>query len=110
LSYFQVRDLFGGRGQVELWDLLQGRSAPPFQEVLRCRLEAGGGVGAHRQAEFSELVIGLAGKGVARVNGDAFGLGPDQVVFLPLGASLELACEGPEPLDYLIVKARPMVD
>jgi quercetin dioxygenase-like cupin family protein len=102
-------ELFGGRGVVRVWDLLADRrTAPtPFTAVLSCELDPGGSVGRHRQEQFPEIVIGLAGSGEAAVNGVAQTLDPGDVVHLPLGAVLELRNRSDsEPLRYLIIKAR----
>lgn len=100
------RDLFGGKGEVLVWNLLADRLAPPFTAVLSCELAPGGSVGAHVQEEFDEIVIGLTGYGEARVDGKAQAFGPAAVVHLPLGSRLELVNEAPDkPLQYLIVKA-----
>jgi quercetin dioxygenase-like cupin family protein len=100
------RDLFGGRGTVEVWDLLGRAHASPFSAVLWCRLEAGGRVGAHRQQADPEIVIGVEGDGRAVVNGESKPLGPHSVVHLPRGAVLEIEnLSGDTPLSYLIVKA-----
>ena len=89
-----------------MWDLLGKNAAEPFKAVLECELEAGGSVGRHRQEKFAEIVIGLEGEGEARVEDRVCSLGPGDVVFLPLGALLEIVnrSEG-EVLRYLIVKA-----
>lgn len=100
------QNLFGGVGEVRVVSLLQGTSAP-FTAVLACVLAPGGRVGAHRQEEFPELVIGVAGAGEARVNGVVHPLDAQHAVHLPLGAALELVnLSAHEPLRYLIVKAR----
>ena len=102
------RDLFGGSGEVRVSDLLAGAVAPPFTAVLSCQLEAGGTVGIHRQLHFPEVVIGLSGSGEATVDGDAVPLDPGCVVHLPLGSLLAIRNRSStEPLDYLIIKARP---
>ena len=101
------RDLFGGRGEVRVTDLLGTRAAPPFAAVLVCELAPDGVVGAHRQQEHPELVIGLGGDGEATVDGVLHQLGPGDVVHLPLGSVLALRNRSDaEPLRYLIVKAR----
>ena len=110
MSHFQQHDLFGGKGRVDIWDLLQGAAASPFTEVVRCRLQGRGRVGAHRQQNCSELVIALQGQGRAWVDGQEQSLSQNQVAFLPWGAALELENLSDEPFDYLIVKARPMAD
>jgi quercetin dioxygenase-like cupin family protein len=99
-------DLFGGRGEVHVSSLLEG-AAEPFTAVLACVLAPGGSVGAHRQEEFPEIVIGVSGDGAATVDGEPHELGPGDVVHLPLGSVLALVNRSPsEPLDYIIVKAR----
>ena len=84
---FVQRDLFGGRGDVHVWDLLRGAPAPPFSAVLRCRLAPGGRVGRHVQQHHPEVVLVLAGAGEARVDGNAVALVSGVVVHLPLAAS-----------------------
>ena len=99
--------LFGGRGRVQVWDMLGKRDATPFAAVLACELEPGGAVGDHVQQEYPELVICLDGEGVARVDGAPHPLGPGELVFLALGSVLALENTSRElPLHYLIVKAQ----
>jgi quercetin dioxygenase-like cupin family protein len=98
-------DLFGGRGEVRVWNLLSD-AAGPFTAVLSCMLSPGGSVGLHRQEQFPELVIGLEGDGVATVDGKALPLRPGDVVYLPLGSVLGITNRSHEAaLSYLIVKA-----
>jgi quercetin dioxygenase-like cupin family protein len=104
-SSFVRRDLFGGRGVVQVWDLLGGTPAPPFAAALGCELEPEGSVGPHRQQDYPEVVIGLSGQGQATVDGVPQRLGPGDVVYLPLGSTLALENLGDEVLRYLIVKA-----
>jgi quercetin dioxygenase-like cupin family protein len=102
------RDLFGGSGEVRVWNLLAGlsRQPRPFTAVLSCELEAGGHVGRHVQQRDPEIVVGLAGEGEARVDGEPSPLGPGEVVYLPLGSTLELRNLSRETvLAYLIIKA-----
>ncbi len=102
--------LFGGKGAVVVWDLLGRAGAEPFTAVLWCALEPGGSVGRHVQEHFPEIVVGLDGEGEARVGDEAHPLGPGDVVHLPLGAVLSIAnLSSEEPLSYLIVKARGVV-
>ncbi len=99
--------LFGGVGDVRVFNLLGARAMPPFANVLACSLDPGGKVGVHVQQEFAEILVGLRGDGVAVVNGKRVALQPFDVVHLPLGARLEIANESHEhPLEYLIIKAK----
>ena len=101
-----VDDLFGGRGRVRVWSLLE-RFAEPFTAILSCELAPSGSVGRHRQEEFPEVVVGLDGDGEAVVDGRPERLAPGDVVHLPLGSVLELRNRSEEhPLSYLIIKAR----
>lgn len=98
-------DLFGGRGEVRVWNLLSG-AAGPFQAVLSCALAPGASVGRHVQEEFAELVIGVEGDGETTVDGESHALQPGDVVYLPLGSVLSIQNRSSEaPLCYLIVKA-----
>jgi quercetin dioxygenase-like cupin family protein len=99
-------NLFGGVGTVKVWDLLR-RSAPPFTAVLACELDPGGRVGRHQQDEYPEIVVGIEGLGEAIVGKQQFGLRPGDVVFLPLGETLEIINHSDTAaLQYLIIKAR----
>ena len=103
---FTRHDLFGGRGAVQIWNLL-GAAAPPFSAVLACELDPGGSVGAHHQERDPEIVIVTAGRGVARVGGDTHALAPGAMVYVPLGETLALQNDARDaPLRYLIIKAR----
>lgn len=103
-------DLFGGRGEVQVWSLME-RVSGPFTAVLSCELAPGGSVGRHRQQECPEVVIGLEGSGRATVNGAPQPLEPGAVVYLPFGAILALEnLSAAEPLRYLIIKAREVAD
>ena len=98
--------LFGGRGDVRVFNLLQSL-APPFTAVLSCELAPNGIVGAHVQEAYPEVVIGLEGDGVAIVDDHSHALGAGDVVFLPLGAVLRLENQSSEAwLRYLIIKAQ----
>jgi quercetin dioxygenase-like cupin family protein len=98
--------LFGGRGKVQVWDMLGPRPAAPFRAVLACELDPGGSVGQHVQTEFPEIVISMEGEGVAEVDGTAHPLVPGELVFLPLGSVLAIRNASAEhPLRYLIIKA-----
>lgn len=99
-------DLFGGRGEVRVWSLLQA-PAEPFTAVLSCELVPGGTVGRHRQEEFAEVVIGVEGVGEATVDDATLPLCAGDAVYLPLGSVLSITNRSDEvKLTYLIVKAR----
>ena len=103
---FVRHGLFGGTGAVRVWDLLGRRDGAPFTAVLGCELDPGGSVGPHRQEEYPEIVVGLAGDGEATVDGRAVALVAGAVVHLPLGSVLALQNRSTtEVLRYLIVKA-----
>lgn len=98
--------LFGGTGEVLVWDLLGSTRIHPFTAALACELEPGGSVGAHVQQEFAEIVIFTEGQGFASVNGAEQAIAPGSVVALPLGKVLALRNGSrEEPLRYLIIKA-----
>jgi quercetin dioxygenase-like cupin family protein len=98
-------DLFGGRGEVRVWNLLQ-QAAEPFTAVLSCELAPGGAVGRHLQEQFPELVIGVEGDGEATVDGQVAALSSGDVIYLPLGSILTIENRSVNtPLRYLIVKA-----
>lgn len=99
------RELFGGRGEVRVWNLL-GAAAEPFTALLSCELSVGGSVGRHLQQEFAEVVVGLEGRGEAWVDERAYSLAAGDVVHVPRGAVLALENRGDAPLRYLIIKAR----
>jgi quercetin dioxygenase-like cupin family protein len=99
-------ELFGGRGEVRVWSLLDG-AAGPFTAILSCELAPAGCVGQHVQQEFPEVVIGVEGDGRATIDGQTRSLGPGDMVFLPLGSVLSIEnASAAAPLRYLIVKAR----
>jgi len=108
MSHAFVRsDLFGGTGEVHITDLLRGVARPPFTAALACSLAPSGHVGAHRQENCPEIVIGLDGEGQATVDGVPQPLGAGELVYLPLGSVLTITNHRDDaPLRYLIVKAR----
>ncbi|MDX2012939.1 MAG: cupin domain-containing protein [Myxococcaceae bacterium] len=99
-----VRDaLFGGRGTVRVWNVAEVPQG--FEVALGCELSARGSVGPHAQEHCDELVIGVSGRGKARVDGVDHVLEAGAVVPVPQGSVLELQA-GATKLRYLIVKAR----
>jgi len=98
--------LFGGEGEVRVWDLLAGHNAAPFTAVLSCELAPSGHVGRHRQDRWAEIVIVLEGEGYARVADVAQGIESGTVLHLPCGQTLELRNRSQtDPLRYLIIKS-----
>lgn len=103
--------LFGGTGEVLVWDLLGRAGIPPFTAVLACELAPGGRVGTHRQEQYPEIVIVTEGAGTAELDGVACPIGVGSLLALPLGSTLSLTNGSSEqPLRYLIVKAAPVAD
>jgi len=100
------QDMFGGRGEVRVWSLMDG-ALPPFDCVLGCELDPSGIVGVHVQQQCTEVVIVTEGHGQAQVGAEKIALVPGTVVRLPLGEKLSLT-NGSEvdALRYLIVKVR----
>ena len=104
---FRQQDLFGGQGEVRIWDLFGTTHLPPFEAVLACELDPGGSVGAHRQATADELLVVLEGQATAGVDGEQRHLETGSLVALPLGSLMTLKNrDGERPLRYLIIKAR----
>ncbi len=105
---FVHENLFGGQGEVRVEDLLGDAALGAFTAVLRCELAPGGNVGRHVQEHFPELVIGISGEGIARVDDAALPLVAGSVVQLPLGSTLAIDNHSDvEPLRYMIVKTQP---
>jgi quercetin dioxygenase-like cupin family protein len=99
--------LFGGAGEVLVWDLLGAARLAPFTAVLACELDPGGSVGAHRQEQFPEIVVFTDGEGVATVGGEARPVASGSLVALALGQTLAIRnASADRPLRYLIVKAQ----
>ena len=98
--------LFGGKGEVLVWDLLGAARIAPFTAVLSCELAPGGRVGAHVQEHYPEIVVVIEGEGTAEVDGAPYDISPGCLIALPLGATLSIT-NGSEdlPLRYLIIKA-----
>ena len=99
------RDLFHGKGEVKIWNMLSPNTLDPFKTVLWCELEPKGKVGRHVQQHYPEVLICLSGEG--RVT-----LGLVEHIFitgvcltLPLGEVLQIVNHDDAPLSYLIVKA-----
>ncbi len=104
---FRQVDLFGGSGEVRIWDLFGSTHLPPFESVLACELDPGGTIGAHRQPTADELLIVIEGSAVAGVDGEQRHAEAGSLVALPLGSLMTLENRDPDrPLRYLIVKAR----
>lgn len=101
-------DLFGGKGDVRVADLLGQNAAPPFEAVLGCELAAGGRVGIHRQEQLDEIVVCVGGKGVVTVGKDPpIDFVPGAMAYVKLGSTLQIENGSTdETLRYLIIKAK----
>lgn len=100
-------DLFGGRGEVRVWNLLGGAHAPPFSAVLRCSLQPGGSVGAHRQQRDPELIVCIDGTGRLTIDGQHMDFLPGLTAYLPHGSQLAIHNASDETdLIYTIIKAQ----
>src|SRR5262245_56688207 len=75
--------LFGGKGEVLVWDLLGSADLPPFTAVLACELAPGGHVGSHRQEHYPEIVVFTEGQGTAEVDGATCPIAPGTLIALP---------------------------
>ena len=104
---FRQQYLFGGQGEVRIWDLFGTTHLPPFESILSCELDPGGSVGAHRQATAEEVLVVLEGTGTAGLDGENRYLEPGSLVALPKGSLMTLENrDDAHPLRYLIIKAR----
>jgi oxalate decarboxylase/phosphoglucose isomerase-like protein (cupin superfamily) len=103
---FTQRDLFGGSGAVDIWNL-RTSNCPPFSASLWCSLEPSGVVGRHRQQDDPEIVICIAGEGVATVGKTEHAMVTGVMLYLPYGQVLSIENKSAEEsLDYLIIKAK----
>ena len=100
------QELFGGQGAVRVW-ALTATPAPPFTAVLACELEPAGSVGAHVQEQYPEIVIGISGSGIVKVNDVPIAFSAGRVVELAQGHTLSISNgSSSESLRYLIIKAQ----
>ncbi len=106
IAPFTRKDLFGGKGTVNIWNLMGSQNAPPFSAVLWCELAPKGIVGLHRQQDDPEIVICVEGNGKAKADGVEHDLQPGSMVHLPHGAALAIKNLAASPLRYLIIKAK----
>jgi mannose-6-phosphate isomerase-like protein (cupin superfamily) len=99
-------NLFGGEGEVLIWNLMGARPMFPFTALLLCELSPNGSVGAHVQQASHEMLLVVEGQGVATVGTTNHPLEPGAVIHLPLGERLALQNSSPDRgLRYLIIKA-----
>ena len=105
---FRQVDLFEGKGEVLVWDLLGKEPAGQIKSILACALAPAGSVGAHRQADTDEVMVVLSGTGSAQIDEDVYLLEAGSVVHLPLGQFLQLKnASETEEMKYLIIKSAP---
>jgi quercetin dioxygenase-like cupin family protein len=99
-------DLFGGRGEVSVQDLLGRAAMPPFAAILACELAPSGKVGAHHQTGADEIVICIGGNGTISVDSTPRPFVPGVVAYLALGQLLAIENgSATEKLQYFIIKA-----
>ena len=103
---FSQTDLFGGQGEVKVWNLISGRKMPPFSAALWCELEPFGTVGRHRQQRDPEVILCISGKGKATIGKHQHPMEKGSFLYIPFGASLALENLGEEVLIYAIIKVR----
>jgi quercetin dioxygenase-like cupin family protein len=105
-QFYVKRDLFGGQGDVVIWDLLGANTLAPFEAVLACELAPGGSVGTHIQDAFPEIIIVTAGDGTMSVGGNERRVSAGSLVLLKQGETLAITnTDALESLHYIIVKA-----
>ncbi len=103
--------LFGGTGEVLVWDLLGPAKLAPFTAVLACELAPGGRVGVHRQELYPEIVVVTGGEGSAELDGASTPIAMGTLLALPLGSTLAITNGSTaEPLRYLIIKAAAVAE
>jgi quercetin dioxygenase-like cupin family protein len=99
-------DLFGGRGEVSVQDLLGRAAMPPFAAILACELAPSGEVGAHHQTGADEIVVCIGGSGTISVDAKPRPFVPGVVAYLALGQLLAIENgSATEKLRYFIIKA-----
>ena len=96
--------LFGGTGEVRVWQLL-GPVVAPFECALACELTPGGSVGKHVQSTSAEVLVFIEGEGEVTVADTTAAMKPSATVVVPLGETLAIRNTGEGPLRYLIIKA-----
>ena len=77
-------NLFGGKGDVLIWNLMGARQLPPFSALMLCELSPKGTVGTHVQQTSHEMLLVVAGEGIATVGSTQHPLAPHTVIHLPL--------------------------
>ena len=97
--------VFGGAGELLIWNLIEGTPQAPFASAAACQLAPGGHIGEFKEERNPELIIVIEGKGTALVNGSAKGLSEGDSLQIEVGATLALKNDSAEvPLRYLVVK------
>ena len=103
---FSQKDLFGGLGEVQIWNLISGRKMPPFSAALWCELEPNGSIGRHRQQRDPEVVLCLSGQGRATIGKHPHSMEKGSFLYVPFGATLAIDNLAEEVLRYVIIKVR----
>jgi quercetin dioxygenase-like cupin family protein len=100
--------VFGGAGELLIWNLIEGTPHAPFASAAACQLAPGGHVGEFKEERNPELIIVLEGKGTATVNGASKALKEGDCLQIEVGATLSLKNDSADgPLRYLVVKGTP---
>ena len=94
-------ELTAGEGAGVIWTLKQGGDL----NVNLVRFPVGGGVGEHTNEEVDVLIVGVAGRGIATVDGYEYPLRAGTVVFVLKGARRSTRSDS-EDFAYLTVHRR----
>jgi quercetin dioxygenase-like cupin family protein len=102
--------VFGGQGELLVWPLLSGENIlSPFASVTALELAPGASVGPVK-VDLPEIVVVTDGVGSLCRDENKHSLAIGSVVEVPQGATLSIDnSASPEPLRYLIVKARERI-
>lgn len=102
-------DLFSGVGTVIMANVLPESHCPrSLMAALWCELEAGGHVGRHLQSDCDEVILFVEGAGRAAVAGEIQPVRRGTLLGLPVGETLEIWADSFRPLQYVIVKMKPV--
>ena len=102
-----LKDVFGGKGQLKVWTLIEKSKLRPFVTVFSCELEAGAYSGEIEQKDYPEILVVLEGEGEFVVNQQIFSATSGACLEVDVGDKISVKnMSGSKPLRYLIVKAQ----